>query len=120
MINFEARCTSLKYGVNLLLLILYFCIETKINVFCSSVNSFVPKRSKFMVIFTGMFHLASKLIISYHFPSLVYIINISHNFILLYQIIIFPGQGSCVHIARYVHVALCGLSMLFIKYIYNY
>jgi hypothetical protein len=63
MINFEARCTSLKYGkpydhgVNLLLLIMYFCIETKINVhvFCSSVNSFVPKRSKFMVIFTGMF-----------------------------------------------------------------
>ena len=37
---------------------------------------------------------------------------ISHNFILLYQIIIFPGQGSCVHIARYVHVALCGLSDL--------
>ena len=63
MINFEARCTSLKYGkpydhgVNLLLLIMYFCIETKINVFCSSVNSFVPKRSKFMVIFTGMFEM---------------------------------------------------------------
>jgi hypothetical protein len=37
-------------------------------------------------------------------------ISISHNFILLYQIIIFPGQGSYVHIARYVHVALCGLS----------
>ena len=60
MINFEARCTSLKYGkpydhgVNLLLLIMYFCIETKINVFCSSVNSFVPKWSKFMVIFTWM------------------------------------------------------------------
>jgi hypothetical protein len=47
MINFEARCTSLKYGkpydhgVNLLLLIMYFCIETKINVFCSSVFVFV-------------------------------------------------------------------------------
>ena len=60
MITFEARYTSLKYGkpydhgVNLLLLIMYFCIETKINVFCSSVNSFVPKRSKFMIIFTGM------------------------------------------------------------------
>jgi hypothetical protein len=55
MINFEARCTSLKYGkpydhgVKLLLLIMYFCIETKINVFCSSVNSFVPKRSKYPV-----------------------------------------------------------------------
>ena len=52
MINFEARCTSLKYvkpydhGVNLLLLIMYFCIETKINVLCSSVNSFVPKKEK--------------------------------------------------------------------------
>ena len=63
MINFEARCTSLKYGkpddhdVNLLLLIMYFCIEAKINVFCSSVKSFVPKRSKFMVIFTGMFEI---------------------------------------------------------------
>jgi hypothetical protein len=37
MIDFEARCTSLKYGkpydhgVNLLLLIKYFCIETKIT-----------------------------------------------------------------------------------------
>jgi hypothetical protein len=34
MTNFKARCTSLKYGkpydhgVNLLLLIMYFCIET--------------------------------------------------------------------------------------------
>jgi hypothetical protein len=52
---FEARCTSLMYGkpydqgVNL--------FETKINVFCSSVNSFVPKRSKFMVIFTVMFEM---------------------------------------------------------------
>jgi hypothetical protein len=63
MINFEVRCTSLlfKYGkpydhgVKLLLLIMYFCIETKINVFCPFVNSFAPKRSKFMVIFTGMF-----------------------------------------------------------------
>jgi hypothetical protein len=55
------------------------------------------------------FCLPSKLIISYHFPSLVYIINISHNFILLYQIIIFPGQGSCVHIARYVHVTEFGI-----------
>ena len=36
---------------------LYFCIETKINVFYSSVNSFVPKKSKFMVIFTGMFEM---------------------------------------------------------------
>jgi hypothetical protein len=65
MINFEARCTSLKYGksydhgVNLLLLMMYFYIETKINVFCSSVNSFdfVPKMSKFMVIYTGMFEI---------------------------------------------------------------
>ena len=63
MINFEARCTSLKYGkpydhgANLLLLIMYFFIETKINVFCSSDNSFVPKRSKFTVIFTGMFEM---------------------------------------------------------------
>jgi hypothetical protein len=63
MIHFEARYTSLKYGkpydhgVNFLLLIMYFCIETKINVLCSSVNSFVPKRSKFMVIFTGMFEI---------------------------------------------------------------
>ena len=38
MINFEARCTSLKYGksydhgVNLLLLIKYFCIETTYSV----------------------------------------------------------------------------------------
>jgi hypothetical protein len=63
MINFEARCTSLKYckpydhGVNLLLLIMNFCIETKINVFCSSVNTFVPKKIKFMVRFTGMFEM---------------------------------------------------------------
>jgi hypothetical protein len=63
MINFEARCTSLKYGKpydhggNPLLMIMYFCIETKINVSCSSVNSFVPKRSKLMVIFTGLFEM---------------------------------------------------------------
>jgi len=54
-------------------------------------------------------HLALKLIISYHFSLLS---SISHTFILLYQIIIFPGRGSCVHIARHVHVALCGLSDL--------
>jgi hypothetical protein len=43
--------------LHLLLLIMYFCIETKINVYCSTVNSFVPKTSKVMVIFTGMFEM---------------------------------------------------------------